>query len=251
MSDLRDYTAALLIIGNEILSGRTADKNINFIAKNLAEMGIRFLEVRVVPDDETAIISAANVLRKNYTYLFTTGGIGPTHDDITSSCIAKAFNVNLKRHHEALKMLKSHYSPPDLNEARLKMADIPEGAKLIENPVSKAPGFIIENVYVMAGVPIIMQAMFDSIKSTLKTGIPQKSKTISTNLTEGIIATELGKIQLQHKDTDIGSYPFIKNGKLGVSLVVRSTDENKINNVCEDIKNLIKKNDGNLLEAEE
>lgn len=245
-----NITSALVVIGNEILSGRTQDKNIHFIAEELGKLGMPLLEVRVIPDIEEKIVSTINEIRRSFTYIFTTGGIGPTHDDITSVAVAKAFGVKLIRNKEAMKMLQSHYTGNDLNEARLKMADIPEGASLIDNPVSKAPGFIIENVYVMAGVPIIMQAMFDSIRNSLKGGQPVISMTVSTDLTEGMFATDLMAIQKKHTEVEIGSYPFIKHGKLGVSLVSRGTDKKAINNVCEEIKNLIKIKGGRILESQ-
>lgn len=243
-------TAALIIIGNEILSGRTQDKNAQFLAKELGLIGVTFSEIRVVPDKENEIIFAVNELKKKYDYIFTTGGIGPTHDDITSSSVAKAFGKKLMRNVEAVNLLKSHYKPEDLNEARLKMADIPEGATLIENPVSKAPGFILENVFVMAGVPSIMQAMFAGVKHLLKTGAPVKSKTISTNLTEGLIAKGLTEIQNGFSDVEIGSYPYFKDGKIGVSLVARGLDDEKITIASKKIEEMLKSLGGKVLQGE-
>lgn len=246
----KEITAAIVVIGNEVLSGRTQDKNINFIASELVKIGIRLEEVRVIPDSEKKIINTVNELRRKFTYIFTTGGIGPTHDDITSTAIAKAFKVKLMLNQKAVKAMKSHYKPGDLNEARLKMAYIPKGAKLINNPVSKAPGFVIKNVYVMAGIPIIMQAMFSEIKSTLRAGKKIKSRTVSTNITEGTMATALSKIQNQNLEVEIGSYPYIKNGEIGVSLVIRSENDDKLDEVCKKIKSLLINLKGKILQEE-
>ena len=244
----RQPTAALLIIGNEILSGRTQDANLNYLAKMLGQIGVQLVECRVVTDTESAIIEAAQDLSRQYDYVFTTGGIGPTHDDLTAATIAKAFDKKLIRHPEAEARLRKHYKPEDINAARLKMADIPEGAELIDNPVSSAPGFIIENVYVMAGVPRIMQAMLDGVKSRLKGGAITLSRTISATVTEGYIAAELGAIQEAHANVEIGSYPFIRDGKLGVSLVSRSTDSNALEEVAQKLRALITKHNANILE---
>lgn len=217
-------TACLIIIGNEILSGRTQDKNLAWLAAELNKLGIRLMEVRVIPDVPEVIVSCVNSCRRHFDTVFTTGGIGPTHDDITSENVARAFGVKLIRHPEAKALLEAHYPPDQINEARMKMADIPEGATLIANPVSAAPGYRIGNVYVMAGVPRIMQAMFDGIKHTLKGGAPMLSATIAAFVTEGTIAEELGRIQSQFPSVEIGSYPFVRHQKLGTSLVARSTD---------------------------
>lgn len=221
-------TACIIVIGNEILSGRTRDENIGWLAVELNKVGVRLLEVRIVPDVPQAIIKAVNEYRPQYTYVFTTGGIGPTHDDITSECIAQAFGVRYTRHPEALALMKATYPPEKLNDARLKMTDMPEGASLIPNPVSVAPGFVIGNVYVMAGIPRVMQAMFDHIKHTLKGGKPILSDTVSVFLTEGVIAKGLTDIQNTFPDVEIGSYPFAQEGKLGTSLVLRHTDPARI-----------------------
>jgi molybdenum cofactor synthesis domain-containing protein len=217
-------TACLIIIGNEVLSGRTQDKNLAFIANGLNSAGIRLMEARVIPDIEETIVTCVNSCRRQFDTVFTTGGIGPTHDDITSESIAKAFGVKLIRHPEAKKILEAHYPPDQINEARMKMADIPEGATLIHNPVSAAPGYQIGNVYVMAGVPRIMQAMFDSIKHRLKGGAPMLSQTVAAFITEGTIAEDLGRIQTQFPTVEIGSYPFVRHQRLGTALVARSTD---------------------------
>ena len=224
MSNTPTVTAAVVIIGNEILSGRTLDANLPYLAKALNVVGVRVMEARVVADDEGAIIAAVNSCRAGYDHVFTTGGIGPTHDDITSAAIAGAFGVPLIRHPVAVELLTRHYAATDLNEARLKMADIPEGAVLIDNPVSAAPGFHIGNVWVLPGVPRILQAMVDGLVATLRGGDPVLSRTISAFTTESGIAFALADVQRQHTRTEIGSYPFVRSGRFGVSLVIRSTD---------------------------
>jgi molybdenum cofactor synthesis domain-containing protein len=241
-------TAALLIIGNEILSGRTQDANLNYLAKTLGKLGVRLVECRVVSDNENAIIEAVQSLSGRNDYVFTSGGIGPTHDDITTATIAKAFGKKLLRHPEAEARLRKHYKPEDINAARLKMADIPEGAELIDNPVSAAPGFILENVYVMAGVPRIMQAMLDGVSARIKGGAVTLSRTISATVTEGYIAAELTAIQEANPNVEIGSYPFIRDGKLGVSLVCRSTDVAALDKVAQELRALISKHNAQILE---
>lgn len=216
-------TACLIIIGNEILSGRTQDKNLSWLAKELNECGVRLLETRVIPDIRDTIIATVNECRAKFTYVFTTGGIGPTHDDITSECIASAFGAPYERNAQAAAILEKHYGD-QINEARLKMAGMPKGARLILNPVSAAPGFHIGNVYVMAGVPSIMQAMFAHIRHDFKGGAKMLAKTISAYTTEGVIAEKLTAIQHRHANVEIGSYPFMRNGRLGVSLVSRAAD---------------------------
>ncbi|WP_406854006.1 competence/damage-inducible protein A [Alsobacter sp. KACC 23698] len=220
-------TAAVLVIGDEILSGRTKDKNIGYIAEYLTAMGVDLREVRVVPDDETEIVDALNALRARYTYVFTTGGIGPTHDDITADCVAKAFGVGISHDERAVAMLRSRYeNPADLNEARLRMARIPHGADLIENPISKAPGFQIGNVFVMAGVPSIMQAMLDNVAPKLKTGRTMLSVSIdSGGAPEGVYAEGLGAVQKAHPGVIIGSYPSFNGKTFANQIVVRSRDE--------------------------
>ncbi len=224
-ADRTTKTAALLIIGNEILSGRTQDANLAFIARELGEIGIRMAEVRIVPDIEAAIVDAVNALRARYSYVFTTGGIGPTHDDITSASIAKAFGRPFGRNPEAERRLRAFYPDPAmLNEARLSMADMPDGVELIDNPVSAAPGFRIDNVYVLAGVPKIMQAMVDVLKPGLQGGAPLASRTVVVLAGEGDIAAALGAIQNDYPGIDIGSYPFLRRGSFGTSVVFRGTD---------------------------
>ncbi len=233
------YTACLIIIGNEILSGRTQDKNIQYIASGLNDAGVKLSEVRVIPDINQTIINTVKSCSELFDYVFTTGGIGPTHDDITSEAIAQAFSVPLERNKEAEAILEKHYGREKLNAARLKMADIPAGAKLIYNPVSAAPGFIISNIYVMAGVPGIMQAMFDSIKGKLRGGAKTLSKTISVYMTEGYIAEGMASIQNKYPNVEIGSYPFIKNQKLGTSLVCRATDPQMLDSCYAELKTFL------------
>lgn len=216
--------AAVLVVGNEILSGRTKDANLPHIAERLGTLGIPVREARVVPDAEAEIVAAVNALRGRYTYVFTTGGIGPTHDDITAACVAKAFGVALERNAEAVARLERHYAAGMLNEARLRMANVPAGGALIDNPISAAPGFRIGNVYVLAGVPAIMQAMLDGVLAGLRGGPPILAFTVSCELAEGTIAAELGALQARHPAIDIGSYPYFRQGQFGVSLVLRGTD---------------------------
>lgn len=237
----KKLSASLLIIGNEILSGRTQDTNTMWIATKLAEKGIKLSEVRVVPDIEEEIIAAVHALRVKSTYLFTTGGIGPTHDDITSATMAKAFGVEYELNAEARAILLSYYQSEDqLTPARLRMAHIPHGAKLIENPVSGAPGFNIENVYVMAGVPRIMQAMLDGILPELATGQPILSNTVTCDLHESKIAEALENIQNKYKSVDIGSYPHFRAGDMGLSLVLRSTDNDAMHAATRDVVAMIR-----------
>jgi molybdenum cofactor synthesis domain-containing protein len=224
-------TAAVLVIGDEILSGRTKDKNIGYIADYLTAIGIDLKEVRVVSDEEAAIVEAINALRAQYAYVFTTGGIGPTHDDITADCIAKAFGVALEFHPEAVRLLKERLAKTggELNEARMRMARIPRGASLVSNKVSGAPGFWMGNVITMAGIPTVMQAMLDEVAPKLKTGTKLISETIRADAKEGDVGTELGAIAKAHPETIIGSYPFFDE-KLGpnTNIVVRSRDADKL-----------------------
>lgn len=225
----RNPAAAFIIIGNEILSGRTQDTNLAVLAAALGQQGIELREVRIIPDIEEVIVTTVNALRSQVNHVFTSGGIGPTHDDITNASIAKAFGVPLHRHPDALRMLHEHYPPEMLNAARLKMADVPKGATLIENPVSKAPGFTLENVHVMAGVPRIFKAMLDFLLPSLPGGSPMLSETVSTTLAEGTIAATLTHLQQQFPDVNIGSYPYFRQGQMGVSVVFRGTDQGTIN----------------------
>jgi molybdenum cofactor synthesis domain-containing protein len=220
-------TAAILVIGDEILSGRTKDKNIGYIAEYLTNIGIDLKEVRVVSDDEQEIVDALNALRRRYTYVFTTGGIGPTHDDITADSVAKAFGVTIDVDPRARKIMEERFAARgvEMNEARLRMARIPAGADLVENKQSGAPGFKIGNVIVMAGVPSIMQAMLDAAAPMLKTGVKMLSETIKGDVREGDIGTELGEIAKAHPQVSIGSYPFFddKSGP-NTNLVIRGRD---------------------------
>lgn len=218
-------TAAVLVVGNEILSGRTKDANLAYLAERLSALGIPLREARVVADEPDDIVDAVNALRARYTYVFTTGGIGPTHDDITAENIARAFGVPLLRHPDAVRRLQAHYAnPADLNEARLRMANVPEGGTLIDNPVSAAPGFRIGNVFVMAGVPRIMQAMFEGLAPNLQGGAPVESRTVACDLGEGVIAAGLARVAADFPDLTVGSYPYFRAGVFGTSLVVRGTD---------------------------
>jgi molybdenum cofactor synthesis domain-containing protein len=239
---LEIVTAGLLVIGDEILSGRTKDKNIGYTADYLTALGIDLKEVRVVSDDETAVVSALNALRTTYDYVFTTGGIGPTHDDITADCVAKAFGVALPYHPDAVAILKQRMAKTggELNEARLRMARIPEGAQLVVNKVSGAPGFWIGNVIVMAGVPSVMQAMLDEVAPKLKTGAKLISATIRADAKEGDVGTELGDIAKAHPETLIGSYPFFDE-KLGpnTNIVVRARDPEKLKAVKEAVEEML------------
>lgn len=228
-------TAAVLVIGDEILSGRTKDKNIGTIAEHLTAIGIRLAEVRIVGDVEDDIISALNALRARYTYVFTTGGIGPTHDDITSDCVAKAFGVSIDVDPRALALLKPHYEKRnvELTPARLRMARIPEGGALIANPVSIAPGFMIGNVIVMAGVPLVMQAMLTDVTARLKTGAKMHSRSIGLDRPEGDIAVLLGEHQKEWPDVAMGSYPSFGDGRFRTEVVLRCTDEIRLKNAFE------------------
>jgi molybdenum cofactor synthesis domain-containing protein len=233
-------TAALLIIGDEILTGRTKDKNIGYIAEYLTGIGIDLREVRVVPDVEEEIVAAVDALRGRYTYLFTTGGIGPTHDDITADSIAKAFGVAIGVDPRAVALLQERYQPHELNEARLRMARIPEGADLIENPISKAPGFRIGNVFVMAGVPSIMQAMLDIIAPSLQTGARMIIETIEAEgLAEGIYAEGLGQIALANEGVSIGSYPSFSTSGFRNQIVVRGKDPESVASAAAAIRELL------------
>jgi len=240
MSDAKTCNAALIIIGNEVLSGRTRDANLQYIGTELNAVGIRLMEVRVIPDIEAEIVDAVNNLRHKFDYVFTTGGIGPTHDDITSASIAKAFGLAHGRHPDAEALLLDHYDPKDVTDARMKMSETPKGAELLYNPVSKAPGFRVDNVYVMAGIPRIMQAMFEGIRHTLSGGEPMLSRSVSAYIGEGKIGDKLGEIQARYPEVEIGSYPFVRDGKFGTSLVARHTDQGAIDQTIDDICAMIR-----------
>jgi molybdopterin-biosynthesis enzyme MoeA-like protein len=236
MTAASNPTACLLIIGDEILSGRTQDTNLKFLGERLAAMGIRLSEARVVPDIEARIVEAVNTARALYTYVFTTGGIGPTHDDITTPCVAKAFGRKVVRHPDAEKKLRAYYGDRT-NDARLRMAEVPDGpgVSLIENHVSVAPGYCIENVYVMAGVPSVARAMFDAVAPSLKGGAPVYSQSVDGHVREGDIAASLSALQTQYPAVAIGSYPFMRLDKLGTSIVARSTDKAAIAEVIKKV----------------
>jgi len=233
-------TAAILVIGDEILSGRTKDKNIGYIAEYLTGIGIDLREVRVVPDVEAEIVAAVNALRSRYAYVFTTGGIGPTHDDITADSVAKAFGIPIDVDPRAVALMRERYKAEDLNEARLRMARIPEGADLVENPISKAPGFRIGNVVVMAGVPAIMQAMLDNVARTLVTGAPMIVETLDARGTpEGLYAAGLGDIARHHEGVSIGSYPAFTTGGFANQIVVRGKDRAAVDAAVAAVRELI------------
>ncbi|WP_419951499.1 competence/damage-inducible protein A [Methylobacterium sp.] len=233
-------TAAILVIGDEILSGRTKDRNIGTIADYCTAVGIDLRQVRIVPDEAEEIVEAVNTLRTRYTYLFTTGGIGPTHDDITADCVAAAFGVTIDVDPRAKAMLLERHKPEDLNEARLRMARIPAGADLIANPISKAPGFRIGNVFVMAGVPAIMQAMLDEIGPTLETGARVLSETIEAgNLPEGNYASALAEIAKVHDGVSIGSYPSMTQQGFANRIVVRGKDAEAVARAKADVHSLV------------
>ena len=235
----KKLSAALIVIGNEILSGRTQDLNIKFLGSELGKIGIFLDEVRIIPDEEEKIIKTVHELRSKHNYVFTTGGIGPTHDDITSASIAKAFGVELEMHKPSAKKMSEHYGS-NLNEARLKMAYIPLGASTIETKITSAPGFKIENVFVLAGVPMIAKAMFDVLLPELSVGPPIISRFIEALLGEGDIADQLEKIQNKFPDIDIGSYPFFRKGEIGLSVVAKGTSLEKIDNIIKEVEKIIK-----------
>ena len=228
MQNKKEINAGILIIGNEVLSGRTQDVNTSTLAIWLNSLGIPVVEVRVIPDDEGIIINTVNELRKKYSYIFTTGGIGPTHDDITAESVSKAFNIEYGFHKEAFSILENYYKPGEFNEGRQKMAWMPENAKLILNPTSGAPGFNVENVFCLPGVPSIMKSMLGGLKNKIVGGDPILSHTISLKTVESEIANSLTKVQEENQDVEIGSYPFFHAGKLGVSIVLRSENQSKI-----------------------
>ncbi len=220
--------AAILIIGNEILSGRTLDTNTSTLANWLNSIGVKVNEVRVIPDIEKKIVDTLNILRQENNYVFTTGGIGPTHDDITARSVAKAFNLKYEIHKEAFKILEAYYKPGEFNEGRQKMVWMPENAELILNPTSGAPGFSVKNVFCLPGVPSILKSMLGGLKNKIVGGQPILSHTISLKTVESEIASSLTKVQDKNKEVEIGSYPFFHAGKLGVSIVLRSEDQSKI-----------------------
>ena len=240
MNFSKEFTSAILIIGNEILSGRTVDKNTSFIAKWLSELGISVEEVRVVPDKENVIITSLNELRKKYQYVFTTGGIGPTHDDITSESVAKAFSRKYDYNKEAYAILEKYYAKSEFNEGRKKMARMPEGANLIYNENGSAPAFSVENVFVLPGIPSYVEAMIPQLKKVLVTGKKIISISCDAKVRESSIAVELEKIQNKYPEVDIGSYPYSNKDGFGTVLVIRSIDEIKIMDCKLEIEKLVK-----------
>ncbi len=232
--------AAILIIGNEILSGRTQDTNTSTLAIWLNSIGVKVNEVRIISDTEKTIVDTLNLLRKTNDYVFTTGGIGPTHDDITAQSVSKAFGLKYEIHKEAFKILEAYYDPGEFNEGRQKMVMMPENANLILNPTSGAPGFSVENVFCLPGVPSILKSMLGGIKNKILGGDPILSHTISLRTVESEIANSLTKVQDQNKDVEIGSYPFFHAGKLGVSIVLRSENKSKIDSCNSQILEFIK-----------
>ena len=231
MNKKTKVNAAILIIGNEILSGRTQDTNTSTLAIWLNSIGVKIEEVRVIPDVEKTIIDTLNYFRTSYDYVFTTGGIGPTHDDITAQSVSKTFGIKYEIHKEAYKILEAYYKPGEFNEGRQKMCWMPENANLIYNPTSGAPGFSVENVFSLPGVPSILKSMLGGLTNSIVGGEPIKSHTISLKTVESEIASSLTKVQDDNKDVEIGSYPFFHAGKLGVSIVIRSENQSKID-VC-------------------
>jgi molybdenum cofactor synthesis domain-containing protein len=240
MTGEKTVTACLLVIGNEILSGRTRDANLAYIAHGLNDVGVRLREARVIPDVAETIVATVNEVRQRFDYVFTTGGIGPTHDDITAECVARAFGVQLVLHPEAKRRLEANYKPGEINAARLRMAHVPEGAELIDNPVSRAPGFRIGNVFVMAGIPEVMRAMFDGVRGSLAGGRPMLSRSVSCALAEGVLAEGLGRLQARFADLEIGSYPFFRRGAHGVSLVLRGPDATRLGDAVAEFEALIR-----------
>jgi molybdenum cofactor synthesis domain-containing protein len=235
----RVVTAAVVIIGNEILSGRTQDTNLRDIAVAIGGWGIRVTEARVIPDVEATIVATVNELRAKHDYVFTTGGIGPTHDDITAESIAKAFDVKLIEHPRIAEFIRSREAPPEVMAARLRMALVPEGSELIQNLTGGPPGFSVGNVYVLAGIPTVMRAMLGTLASKLTGGKILQSRSITAYLAESEIAEPLRQIQTQHPDSEIGSYPFFRDGRHGTTLVARSTSDQTLGIVADKIKAMI------------
>ncbi len=235
----RVVTAAIVVIGNEVLSGRVEDANIRFLARALKTQGIRLREARVIPDVLDKIVATVNELRAAHDYVFTTGGIGPTHDDITAEAVARAFGVALERNAQAAAILDEYYGD-EINEARLRMANVPVGGELLHNPVSRAPGFRVENVYVLPGVPRIMQAIFDGFKHRLAGGRPVLSRTITAFVPESVAAAGLGTIQQRFPQAELGSYPYVRSRRFGTALVVRTEDPLLLDRVSEEVAALVR-----------
>ena len=247
MTNKKDINAGIIIIGNEILSGRTKDTNTSTLATWLNSLGIKVEEVRVIPDKKNIIIETVNLFRNKFKYVFTSGGIGPTHDDITSESISEAFNISYGAHKEAFSILEKYYKPGEFNDGRQKMAWMPVDANLILNPTSGAPGFYVENVFCLPGVPSILKSMLGGLNNILVGGDPVISKTLNLRTVESEIAKSLSNVQNQNREVEIGSYPFFRAGKLGVSIVLRSTDQNKIDQCNDQILQFIKEKNIEIL----
>ena len=250
MTNKKDLFAGIIIIGNEILSGRTKDLNTSTISKCLNSIGVKVKEARVIPDDEKIIIETINELRKKFDYIFTSGGIGPTHDDITSESVSKSFGLKYEIQKEAFKILEKYYSPGEFNEGRQRMSWMPSNAKLIFNPASGAPGFYVENVFCLPGVPSILESMLPGLTNNLVGGEPILSHTISLRTLESEIAKSLKNVQEKNKNVEIGSYPFFRQGKVGVSLVIRSKDKSQIDTCSEQILNFVKEKSIEIVERD-
>ena len=250
MTNKKDIFAGIIIIGNEILSGRTKDLNTSSISKWLNSIGIKVQESRVIPDDEKKIIETINELKKKFNYVFTSGGIGPTHDDITSESVSKSFGLKYEVHNEAFSILEKYYSPGEFNEGRQRMAWMPSKAKLILNPASGAPGFYVENVFCLPGVPSILESMLPGLTNNIIGGDPILSQTISLRTLESEIAKPLKNVQENNMNVDIGSYPFFRQGKIGVSIVIRSKDRSKIDNCSLQILKFVKEKNIEIVERD-
>jgi len=250
MTNKKEIIAGIIIIGNEILSGRTKDLNTSKLAKWLNSIGIKVIETRTIPDIEEKIISTINELKEKFDYVFTTGGIGPTHDDITSESVSKAFNLKYEIHKEAYKILEKYYGTDEFNEGRQRMSWMPSKANLILNPASGAPGFYVENVFCLPGVPSILESMLLNLNNKLIGGEPILSKTISLTTLESEIAKPLKHVQEKNSEVDIGSYPFFRKGKIGVSIVITSRDQSKIDQCNSQILELIKEKKIEIVERD-
>ena len=250
MSNKKEIISGIIIIGNEILSGRTKDLNTSTLSKWFNSIGIKVVEVRVIPDIEEIIINTVNELKQKFDYVFTSGGIGPTHDDITSESVSKAFSLKYEIHKEAYKILEKYYGTKDFNEGRQRMSWMPSKANLILNPSSGAPGFYVENVFCLPGVPSILESMLPSLTNKLIGGEPILSKTISLRTLESEIAKPLKQVQEKNKDVDIGSYPFFRKGKIGVSIVLTSADQPKIDKCSSQILEFIKEKKIEIIERD-
>ncbi|HJL61484.1 MAG TPA: molybdopterin-binding protein [Pseudomonadales bacterium] len=236
----KTVTGCMIIIGNEILSGRTQDTNLNYLAKSLNELGVRLTEARVIPDIEDVIVDTVNECRVSFDYVFTTGGIGPTHDDITAACIAKAFDTELEMHPDIVEVIQRREAPPEVMKSRLLMARVPKGGTLIDNPTGGPQGFQMGNVFVMAGVPMVMQAMVSSLDGDrIKGGKPVRSRSIGAYLAESQVAGKLAVIQNEHPDVDLGSYPFYRKDGYGTNLVMRGTDESELDEMKDKVRAMI------------